>query len=94
MVKELITDTWKKRAHSRVISVVERLRNCRKGLSKWKKNHNMNARDRLHQLELNLEEEQSVSFPCIQRLMDLKRELVKAYIEDELFGNKKIHISG
>ncbi|CAA7061809.1 unnamed protein product [Microthlaspi erraticum] len=89
LVKESIAIAWNSRYGGSSQSVSDRLRICRKSLSRWKKKKNMNAKDRLHQLEINLEQEQSAMLPCTQRLWYLKRELVLAYKEDEIFWRQK-----
>uniref|UniRef100_A0A1J3FBI3 Reverse transcriptase domain-containing protein n=1 Tax=Noccaea caerulescens TaxID=107243 RepID=A0A1J3FBI3_NOCCA len=88
-VKEAISVSWKRRTSGNLFSVSDRLRDCRKTLSVWKRNNNMNAKDRLQQLEKNLEEEQSISYPSTARLRYLKKELVVTYKEDEIFWRQR-----
>uniref|UniRef100_A0A1J3I368 Reverse transcriptase domain-containing protein n=2 Tax=Noccaea caerulescens TaxID=107243 RepID=A0A1J3I368_NOCCA len=88
-IKEAISNSWKRRVSGNLFSVSDRLRDCRKSLSRWKRNNNMNAKDRMQQLERNLEEEQSSSYPSMGRLRYLKRELACAYKEDEIFWRQK-----
>lgn len=83
LVKESIANTWNRNHADNTTTVSERLRNCRRTLSRWKKNNNMNARDKFHSLEQELEREQSISYPCTIRLRALKRDLAMAYKEDE-----------
>lgn len=56
-VKETILASWniQGRPGQGVVSVAERLRVCRKALSKWKKENNVNSRDKIAQLQIALE---------------------------------------
>ncbi|CAA7056904.1 unnamed protein product [Microthlaspi erraticum] len=88
-VKMSISNSWKRRVSGNLFSVSDRLRDVRKSLSVWKRNNKMNLNDRVQLLEKNLEEEQSVSFPCTGRLRYLKRELVFAYKDEEMYWRQK-----
>lgn len=57
LVKESIALFWNVRSSGRLATVSERLRNCRKTLNGWKKRNNLNVRDRLQKIEVNLEQE-------------------------------------
>lgn len=91
LVKVSIASTWNRLSWVKTISVSDRMRDCRRTLSSWKKENNMNARDKFHVLEQDLETEQSAVFPCTLRLTGLKRDLAMAYKEDELFWKQICH---
>lgn len=60
-----------------------------KTLSSWKKQNSMNSLDKIHQIEVALEKEQSMVWPGFQRVSNLKRDLAKAYREEETFWKQK-----
>lgn len=74
----------------RIDSVTERLKRCRQALSKWKHENNINSRERLSQVQVALEFEQSKPFPENQRVRVLTKELIRAYREKEAFWSQKI----
>ncbi|KAG7588150.1 Reverse transcriptase zinc-binding domain [Arabidopsis suecica] len=88
-VKEAIARAWKPGSNSAGFLVSQRLRDCRRALSSWKKKNNMNALDRIHRCEEALEKVQSGSWPNLQQLHILKRELAKAYRNEELYWRQK-----
>lgn len=65
------------------------LKRCRKSLSKWKKKQNLNSRDKITQIEQALEKEQSSLSPSTVRINYLKKELIKAYREEESYWKQK-----
>lgn len=90
-VKETIILSWNQpyRFGQNGLSVAERLRACRKALSTWKKENNVNSRDRIVQIQNALELEQSCNFPNLFQVRLMKKDLVLAYREEEAFWSKK-----
>lgn len=70
-------------------SVAERLRACRKALSNWKKENNLNSRDKIVQIQVALEFEQSSNCPNLFQMKRLKKDLVFAYREEEAYWSQK-----
>lgn len=88
-VKGEIKKAWMS-SHWKDNSVVsEKIHQVRRNLSIWKKSQNLNARDKLIQCQMELEKEQSSSFPSSQRLIYLNRLLMHAYKEEEEFWRQK-----
>lgn len=64
-------------------------------MSKWKRKEVMNSRDKIKQIEVALEEEQSSTRLSVVRINFLKAELIQAYKEEELYWQQKgVKISG
>lgn len=84
-----IKKAWMSSHWSEPSSVSERIHKVRRGLSKWKKSQNLNARDKLIHCQVELEKEQSEASPSTQRLAYLNRLLVMAYKEEEDFWRQK-----
>lgn len=85
LVVEAIAGAWSAHSGFGISNVSERLRSCRKSLSLWKKSNNLNSKDKITLIEQALEREQSSSFPRFQLVWELKRDLVSAYKEEEVY---------
>ncbi|KAG7590171.1 hypothetical protein ISN44_As07g023610 [Arabidopsis suecica] len=88
-VKLTIAKSWNQGRNGILVSVADRMRECRRSLSKWKKQNTLNSLDRIHQLEVALEKEQSEVWPGFQKVAVLKRNLAKAYREEEAYWKQK-----
>lgn len=88
-VKRAISQAWNSHRLCRDGFVSDKLRTCRKALSRWKRENNINSLTRITQDQMLLEQEQSSDFPCTRRLRFLKRNLCKAYREEEDFWKQK-----
>lgn len=88
-VKKAISQAWRNHFSSHQGSVSDKLRLCRKALSKWKKEHNTNSLDKINQIHITLERAQSASNPSIFQLHLLKKELVVAYREEEDYWSQR-----
>lgn len=89
-VKKDIINSWRAgRGVSSNRSVAKRLRDCRGVLSRWKKSKVFNARDRIHLLEHRLEWFESRNYPCYHAIKIIKKELYKAYREEELHWQQR-----
>ncbi|KAL1209527.1 hypothetical protein V5N11_020428 [Cardamine amara subsp. amara] len=89
MVKEAISLAWNCSNHIRGFSVAERLRGCRKALSKWKKENPKNDLTRINQIQDALEAEQSVDNPRLDSIFIMKQDLAWAYREEEDYWRQK-----
>lgn len=58
-VKEEIKKAWLSNHPLFEVKVSDRLKSCRKALSKWKRKETLNSRDKIKQIEVALEEAQS-----------------------------------
>ncbi|XP_010436306.1 PREDICTED: uncharacterized protein LOC104720031 [Camelina sativa] len=88
-VKTIIHTTWNRNRSDSYISVAERLRNCREALSSWKKKNSLNSHDKITLLEVALEKVQSQVWPRLQTVHALKKDLAKAYRDEEIFWKQK-----
>ncbi|KAF8082821.1 hypothetical protein N665_0806s0004 [Sinapis alba] len=89
VVKEEIKKAWLTNHPFFNISVADKLKKVRKTLSKWKKTQNLNARDNIVQIKKEFEKVHSDPFPSMNRSAFLRRELIKAYKEEEMFWRQK-----
>lgn len=88
-VREEIKKAWLTNHQFFGSTVSDKLKSCRKSLSRWKKKFNLNSRDKLMQIQIALEAEQSSSFPSVVRVKYLKTELIKAYEEEEKYWRQR-----
>lgn len=88
-VKETIERAWNSVSLRNGGLVFERIRECRRALSSWKKENISNALDRIHQIQEALEKEQSLSRPNAFQVNRLKRSLLQTYKEEEAFWHQK-----
>ncbi|XP_018435286.2 uncharacterized protein LOC108807498 [Raphanus sativus] len=89
-VKQKIIEAWRGSAERSVNrSVAKRLRDCRGTLSAWKKERNFNARNKIQLLEDRLEWFQSRNYSCCHAIRVMKKELCRAYKEEELFWQQR-----
>lgn len=89
-VKQKILETWRGSVEVYANrSVVKRLRDCRGILSQWKKKRLFNAKDRIHILERRLEWFQSRNYPCWHAIRVMRKELCRAYKEEEVFWQQR-----
>ncbi|KAG7540714.1 Reverse transcriptase domain [Arabidopsis thaliana x Arabidopsis arenosa] len=89
LVKEAITIAWNSSVNSADDGVSTRLRKCRKALSKWKKENDLNSKVKITALENDLEFVQSAACPSSIRINQLKNSLVEAYREEESHWQQK-----
>ncbi|KAL1215221.1 hypothetical protein V5N11_016987 [Cardamine amara subsp. amara] len=93
-VKEAINQAWNSSVLRHGLSgfdekVSDKLRLCRKVLSRWKRENSSNSSDCITSLQQQLEVEQSSNFPNAQKFKEIKYNLCKAYREEEEFWRQK-----
>lgn len=88
-VKETTDLAWKYFHSRQYASVSERLKNCRKALSKWKKASVTNSLERITNLKKELEDEESSDWPRLSQVRLLKNQLIVGYREEEAYWSKK-----
>lgn len=71
------------------LSVMDRIFNCRREISKWKKVSDLNSKDKIVRLQALLEKEVAKIAPDYCTMQSLKRELSEAYREEEVFWRQK-----
>ncbi|KAG7583258.1 Reverse transcriptase domain [Arabidopsis suecica] len=70
-------------------TLMHRLSNCRKSISRWKRVSNQNSKKRIEQLRQRLEEKGIKMLPSRGLMQMLKWELAEAYREEELYWKQK-----
>ena len=70
-------------------SLSSKITNCRKVLSGWKKKRIFNAKDKINLLQQRLEWFESKPYQCRFMVNNLKKELIRAYKEEEMFWWQK-----
>lgn len=88
-VRDNVINAWNFGGTNSNGSLSNRLKACRKSLSRFKKQVNLNARDRITQAEYALEQEQSSNRPSVSIIASLKKDLVKAYKDEETYWWQK-----
>lgn len=89
LVEEAVSKAWFSSGSSSGSTATDRLRACRKSLSSLKKNNCTNSNDKIQQMEAALEVVQSSCSPVLEHVRFLKRELARAYRDEETFWSQK-----
>ena len=82
-------DGWHKDEAAGYKALLQRISDCRKSISKWKRISNQNSKVRITQLRHRLEEEGNKLNPNRNLLKSLKWELAEAYRAEELYWKQK-----
>lgn len=85
-IKEVETE-WKKRSGSASVSC--KIRKCRSVMSAWKRRRRFNAKDKINLIQERLEWFQSKPYSCWFVINNLKKELMQAYKEEEMYWRQK-----
>ena len=88
-VKDEIKKAWLTNHPRFEVKVSDKLKRCRKALSRWKKKESINSRDKINHIQQALEEQQFVCFPSAHIVNYLKSELIRAYKEEETYWKQK-----
>lgn len=91
LVKETILQAWQSSSSVFGQSLSERLRRCRKSLSKWKRENGTNAKEKIDRIQREIEVLHVKVHPSIYRMKCLKREMVVVHREEESFWQQKTH---
>ncbi|KAG7548894.1 Endonuclease/exonuclease/phosphatase, partial [Arabidopsis suecica] len=70
-------------------TLLDRIQRCRKSMARWKKQADLNSRDRINRLQTSHEAEISKLHPNYNLLKQIKGELARALQEEELFWRQK-----
>lgn len=68
---------------------MDRINRCRRGILRWKKQADLNSRDKISRFRTALERELTKRNPSFHLMSKLKQELAAAYKEEELFWRQK-----
>lgn len=85
--KSDVVKAW--RSNGPGTSVAKHLQKCRKVMSAWKRKRRFNAKDKINLLHERLEWFQSKAYPCGFVINNIKKELMLAYKEEEMFWRQK-----
>ena len=88
-IEEAVKRSWNIGEHSENQSLMDRLANCRKELSRWKKNVLFNSKTRIQKLQQALEKEIAKTFPSVRSMKRLKLQLAEAHKEEERYWRQR-----
>ncbi|KAG2310142.1 hypothetical protein Bca52824_021699 [Brassica carinata] len=89
--EDLVRSSWEGRPEDRSCTM-ERIGRCRRRIMSWKKNADMNSRNKIIRLKAALEAEVSKASPSYNNMKKIKQELAEALREEELFWRQKFSI--
>lgn len=88
-VIEIVRQGWNRTTTGIGGLVMNRIRNCRKELSKWKLTADCNTKKRILQLRKELEEEVAKRRPDTVKMLELKLNSEQAYKEEETYWKER-----
>ncbi|KAG7585295.1 Ribonuclease H domain [Arabidopsis thaliana x Arabidopsis arenosa] len=88
-VAEIIKESWCKGEAEGYKAILQRISDCRKSISRWKRISNQNSKEQINQLRQRLEDEGVKTQPNRNLLKSLKWELAEAYRAEELYWKQK-----
>ncbi|KAG2295020.1 hypothetical protein Bca52824_041689 [Brassica carinata] len=71
------------------MSIMDRITQVRRGISRWKKTSDLNSHERILRLKAALEREVSKLYPIRAVLKRIKKQLAEAYMEEERYWRQK-----
>ena len=88
-VRNTILKAWSTNVNRIGVSVIDRIRDCRKELSTWKRSADMNSNLRISRLQVDFDAAMSSCNPDPHYIQSLKFQLVEAYADEVSFWKQK-----
>ena len=70
-------------------NIMTRIIRCKRGIKRWKRQADLNSRNRIIRLKVVFEREVSKTNPSFQVMKRLKQDLASAYHEEEIYWRQK-----
>ncbi|CAA7017742.1 unnamed protein product [Microthlaspi erraticum] len=90
-IEDVMKQGWEGNGGNIPASLLDRITNYRRALSKWKINSDQNYRLKITRLYQKLESEICKVHPNYRRIQSLKHELASAHKDEEFFWRQKSH---
>lgn len=89
--RDMVKQDWKGQglARDQNISIIHRLHQCRRGISKWKQRHRSNASERIKIIRWHLNKAIATGNSTPSERAQLKRDLNQAYLDEEIYWKLK-----
>lgn len=88
-----VRSSWEGRSGDRSCTM-KLIGRCRRRIMSWKKNTDLNSRNKIVRLKAALEAGVSKTTPSYDNMKKIKQELAEALREEELFWNRNVENSG
>lgn len=88
-MKYEVSKAWGSKGSGRGASVLDRIRDCRVALSRWKKDNDANSKVRLTKIQFLFDEEHSKRNPSPRVMQELKLQMAQAYRDEDSFWKQK-----
>lgn len=87
--REIIQNGWNEQPQAGLSTVMGRISQCRRAISKWKKTTNTNSYTAIQRLKQEWEAQVSSVYPDKHRMTIIRWELALAYREEEIYWKEK-----
>lgn len=88
-MKYEVSKAWGSKGSGRGASVLDRIRDCRVALSRWKKDNDANSKVRLTKIQFLFDEEHLKRNPSPRVMQELKLQMAQAYRDEDSFWKQK-----
>lgn len=91
-IEDIISEEWTNTNNGVSQSITEKLKSCRRAISKWKRENSTNSAKMIKELTEMIDVAHTDGVTSTKRLQELRKELLHAHIQEEKYWKTKSRI--